>query len=59
MPDGQDIKVNFPPNLHEKKKVCGQPLTRDSSPMQGQAFEVSISRIYSVLLAEFGGKGDR
>jgi len=27
--------------------------------MQGQAFEVSISRIYSVLLAEFGGKGER
>jgi hypothetical protein len=27
--------------------------------MQGQAFEVSILRIYLVLSAEFGGKGDR
>ena len=27
--------------------------------MQEQAFEVSISRTYLVLLAEFGGKGDR
>jgi hypothetical protein len=40
-------------------KLWGQPLTRDSSSMQGQAFEVSISRTYLVLLAEFGGKGDR
>ena len=45
--------------FYEKRKLWGQPLTRDSSPMQGQAFEVSISRIYSVLLAEFGGKGTR
>jgi hypothetical protein len=43
----------------EGKKLWGQPLTRDSSSMQGQVFEVSISGIYSVLLAEFGGKGDR
>jgi len=42
------------------KESCGvSPLTPDSSPMQGQAFEVSISRTYLVLLAEFGGKGDR
>jgi hypothetical protein len=27
--------------------------------MQGQALEVSISRIYLLLLGEFGGKGDR
>jgi len=27
--------------------------------MQGQAFEVSISRTYSIRLAEFGGKGER
>jgi len=39
-------------------KAWGQPLTQDSSPVQGQAFEVSIPRTYLVLLAEFGGKGE-
>jgi hypothetical protein len=27
--------------------------------MQGQVINISISRIYLVLLAEFGGKGER
>jgi len=45
-------------SLETEGMLGGQPLTRDSSPVEGQAFEVSISRIYSVLLAEFGGKGD-
>jgi len=31
----------------------------DSSPVQGQAFGVSILRIREVFLAEFGGKGKR
>jgi len=45
--------------VEQRRKLWGQPLTRDSSPMQGKAFEVSISRTYLVLLAKFGGKGDR
>jgi hypothetical protein len=41
-----------------RRKLRGQPLTRDNSPVQEQAFEVSISRTYSIRLGEFGGKGD-
>ena len=38
--------------MAQERKLWGQPLTRDSSPMQGQAFEVSISRPYYIRLGE-------
>jgi hypothetical protein len=39
--------------MAQERKLWGQPLTRDSPPIQGQAFEISISRPYYIRLGEF------
>jgi hypothetical protein len=39
--------------MAQERKLWGQLLTRDSPPIQGQAFEISISRPYYIRLGEF------
>ena len=43
--------------LKAKKDVWGQPLK--GTGQRTQVYDVNIFREYLVLLAEFGGKGDR